>query len=409
VDNATPIIIDGVHYGNFFTGQFFLEKPDLNFFRAQAKKYGIDEDAYLEAVKKVPIWTQEQLNSYLFFIKGLIAVISESGLKKLREIEARKQIEKSEERHRVILQTAMDGFCLVDLQGHIKEVNDAYCKMSGYSEHELLAMNISDLDAAEATAEIATHMQKIISQGEDRFEAQHRRKDGAIFDVEISAQYHPIEGGRFVAFLRNITERKQAEEALRYERDLIERIMETSPAGITRVDANGRVVYANKRAEKILGMQLSPAAERAYNDPEWKITDFNGEPFPEEKLPFFIVKQTCQPVYNVQHAIEWPDGRRVLLSINATPLIDTSGAFDGMVAAIDDITERFKAEQNYQMLFREMLEGFALHEIICDDNGYPVNYRFLAVNPAFERQTGLKSETLIGKTVLEIMPQTEPY
>lgn len=110
VDNATPIIIDGIHYGNFFTGQFFLEAPDIDFFRSQAKRYGYDENAYLDAVKKVPIWTQEQLENYLFFIKGLIAVISESGLKRLQEIENRKEIEKRENRHRSILKTAMDGY-----------------------------------------------------------------------------------------------------------------------------------------------------------------------------------------------------------------------------------------------------------------------------------------------------------
>ena len=70
VENATPIIIDGVHYGNFFTGQFFLEAPDMDYFREQAQKYGFDEDAYLAAVKKAPVWTQEQLNSYLFLSKG---------------------------------------------------------------------------------------------------------------------------------------------------------------------------------------------------------------------------------------------------------------------------------------------------------------------------------------------------
>ena len=68
IDNATPIIIEGEHLGNFFTGQFFLEKPDLEFFKKQAVKYGFDQEAYLEAVRRVPIWTKEQLNSYLFFI-----------------------------------------------------------------------------------------------------------------------------------------------------------------------------------------------------------------------------------------------------------------------------------------------------------------------------------------------------
>ncbi len=70
VDNATPIIIDGVHYGNFFTGQFFLEAPDMEFFRLQARQFGFDEAAYLEAVNQVPIWTKDQLNSYLFSSKG---------------------------------------------------------------------------------------------------------------------------------------------------------------------------------------------------------------------------------------------------------------------------------------------------------------------------------------------------
>ena len=51
VDNATPIIIESVHYGNYFTGQFFLEEPDMEFFRSQARKFGFDEEDYLSAVK----------------------------------------------------------------------------------------------------------------------------------------------------------------------------------------------------------------------------------------------------------------------------------------------------------------------------------------------------------------------
>ena len=60
------------------------------------------------------------------------------------------------------------------------------------------------------------------------------------------------------------------------------------------------------------------------------------------------------------------------------------------------------------MLFNEMLDGFALHEIICDNNGLPIDYRFLDINPAFEKQTGL-SRDIVGKTVLEVMPGTEKY
>jgi PAS domain S-box-containing protein len=65
------------------------------------------------------------------------------------------------------------------------------------------------------------------------------------------------------------------------------------------------------------------------------------------------------------------------------------------------------SEENYRTLFSEMLDGFALHEIICNADGEPADYRFLAINPAFERLTGLKKEDLIGRTVLEVMPDTE--
>jgi PAS domain S-box-containing protein len=121
----------------------------------------------------------------------------------------------SEERHRLILGTAMDGFWLVDTQGHLLEVNEAYCRMSGYSEQELLTMSISDLDAAELPAETASHIQKVISEGEDRFESVHRRKDGSTFNVEVSVQFKPIEGGRIVGFMRDITARRKTEKNLR--------------------------------------------------------------------------------------------------------------------------------------------------------------------------------------------------
>jgi PAS domain S-box-containing protein len=68
-----------------------------------------------------------------------------------------------------------------------------------------------------------------------------------------------------------------------------------------------------------------------------------------------------------------------------------------------------ESEAGYRTLFREMLSGFALHEILCDDEGKPVDYRFLAINPAFTRMTGLKAEDLVGRTVLEVMPATEKY
>ncbi|MDT8285435.1 MAG: PAS domain S-box protein, partial [Thermovirgaceae bacterium] len=100
------------------------------------------------------------------------------------------------------------------IQGHLLDVNDAYCRMSGYSEQELLSMSISDLEAAESAADVEEHIKNIIAGGEDRFETLQRRKDGSISDVEVSTVYIPGEPGKIVAFLRDITDRKRAEEEL---------------------------------------------------------------------------------------------------------------------------------------------------------------------------------------------------
>ena len=250
VDNATPIIINGFHYGNFFTGQFFLEEPDMEFFRAQAKKYGFDEDAYLEAVKRVPIWTQKQLDNYLFFIKGLIAVISESGLKKLKEMENLKEIEASVERQKSILKSAMDGYWRTDIEGRLLEVNDAYCRMSGYSENELLSMRIPDLEIVENPQLVAEHMRKVIFQGSDRFESKHRRKDGSVFEVEVSIQFRPEEGGQCVCFLRDITERKNTEEALNESKLFLDNMSDIA----YRADEKGNLVWVNSAGERITGL-----------------------------------------------------------------------------------------------------------------------------------------------------------
>jgi len=124
-------------------------------------------------------------------------------------IRSEQAMREREEAHRAILKTAMDGFWLVDSNGRLIEVNETYCQMSQYSEKELLNMRISDLEAIINSDEIATHLKKTIELGQDRFETEHRRKDGSLFEVEISVQYNLSVGDRFFAFLRDISEQKR--------------------------------------------------------------------------------------------------------------------------------------------------------------------------------------------------------
>ena len=129
--------------------------------------------------------------------------------------QAEEALRKSEDNRRNILQTAMDGYWHTDLEGRLLEVNDAYCRMSGYRAEELLSMRISDVEAALSPAGTIARIRDILEQGAGRFESRHRRKDGSIFDVEAVVHSLPFDGGRLVAFLRDITERKKSEQSLR--------------------------------------------------------------------------------------------------------------------------------------------------------------------------------------------------
>ena len=157
-----------------------------------------------------------------------------------------RKLQDSEHRFRTTLQTAMDGYWVVDLQGNILEVNNAVCRMSGYSEQELLSMRVSDLEACEDQEEIVGRIRRILSIGEDRFETQHRRKDGTLMDLAVSTQYLNIDGGRLVAFMQDITDRKHAEaEARRYQAQL-EAVFDNAPLMICILNSDNTVERMNR-------------------------------------------------------------------------------------------------------------------------------------------------------------------
>jgi signal transduction histidine kinase len=107
-----------------------------------------------------------------------------------------------------------------------------------------------------------------------------------------------------------------------------------------------------------LGLTRRAVEQRRYDDPAWKILDLAGRPFPDEQLPFVRVRSTGQPVQGVEHAIAYPDGTRVMLAINAAPLRDARGGFNGMVAALEDITVRKQTEGELRAS-REQLRALA--------------------------------------------------
>jgi PAS domain S-box-containing protein len=154
---------------------------------------------------------------------------------------------------------------------------------------------------------------------------------------------------------RWISELRQAQDALRRERDMVSRIMDTSPAGIVAVNRDGRIIFANSSVERIYGVSRDEVTRRTYNDLAWRATRHDGSPMPDEEYPFRRVQASGSLVHHVPIAIERPDGRRVLLSVNAAPVPDEAGSFNGMVSALDDVTDRVRAEEELRE-HREHLE-----------------------------------------------------
>jgi len=177
----------------------------------------------------------------------------------LQDITERKVLEQE---YQVIIRTTVDGFWQADMQGRFLDVNDSYCHLTGYSRDELLNMAITDIEAIEELEETAKRIQRIKEVGSDSFETRHRCKDGKIVDVEISVNYLPIGHGRMVVFIRDITERKRAEKALRESEDRFRVAQEMSPDGFTILhplrNEKGEIidftwVYENRTIARING------------------------------------------------------------------------------------------------------------------------------------------------------------
>ena len=168
------------------------------------------------------ILAEVRFHSTVIGLVGGLLVLLAGGLVMMiyrgRQTASLKKLVWSERRNRDILQAAMDGFCLVDTRGRIQEVNDAYCRITGFSREELLTMSIGDLDVVMSPEAVAAQTQKILSQGWDRFETRHRCKDGTLIALAVSVQFH-ADDGLLVSFLHDITQQKNRERELELARD----------------------------------------------------------------------------------------------------------------------------------------------------------------------------------------------
>ena len=338
VDSASPIIIDGKHLGNVFTGQLFLEPPDEAKFIEQARQYGFDEAEYLAAMRKVPLFTEEQLHKNLTFIHTLAVMTTEQALQQKRALEASEQLRKSDERHRSILQTTLDGVWMVDMHGRVLEVNESYARMSGYSVQELLTLHVYDLDVDETPEDTIVHIEAIKQHGTLLFEARHRRKDGSIFDVETNVQYRPEDGGQIVAFIRDVTERKQAEQALRESENEFRFLAEAMPQIVWITRADGWNIYFNQQWMEYTGLTPEESHGHGWNKP------FHSD---DQQRAWDAWQNAVNNVgtYSLECRLRRADGVYKWWLIRGVPVLDAEGTILKWFGTCTDIDEFKKAEE----------------------------------------------------------------
>jgi diguanylate cyclase (GGDEF)-like protein/PAS domain S-box-containing protein len=163
------------------------------------------------------------------WLRDIVTVVVEQGAPRwvrgiMVDITAHKQAEialqTSRDRLNAVLQTTIDGYWLVDLKGRIIDVNDAAAKMLGYTREALLQLGPNDIDAIDTPADVHARIERMLKSGGERFETRHRTRSGDIIDVEVSATLLPGQSA-LVVFVHDITQRKEAQEALKRSKDML--------------------------------------------------------------------------------------------------------------------------------------------------------------------------------------------
>jgi len=305
-----------------------------------------------------------------------------------------------------------DAIYFKDKDSHFIRINKAQADMFGLDDPaEAVGMSDFDFFKNEHAQVVYMDEQEVIKSGKPLVcqEEKETWPDGhETWALTTKMPFLDKEGkivGTF-GISRDITGRKQAEEALR-ESDLRYRLLiETSASGVNLIDKVGKFLIVNTKAAETWGKK-----------PEDFINKNIKDVMPKEMAGELLV--IIQQVH--ERGIGFEQERFIeplnkYFIENIQPVFNDKKEFLGVQVITTDITKRKRAdealkesEEQFQNLFNSMREGFALCQIILDEKENPIDYRFLKINPAFGEQTGMSVTDSLGKTVKEIYPDIEPY
>ncbi len=210
----------------------------------------------------------------------------------------------------------------------------------------------------------------------------------------------------------DITEKKKTEIALKENMEKYHTLFETMAQGVVYQNAEGKIISANPEAERILGLSLSQMQGRTSLDPRWKAVDKHKHELSGENHPAMIALKTGEKVTDFLQGVFNPKKNDyVWIIVNAVPQFkDGSETPYQVYSTFLDVTDRVNAEQNmeesekkFKKLFENSQNGIVLCQLFKDEQGNPIDYIHLKVNPATEKHLGYKPETLINKTATDLI------
>ncbi len=221
-------------------------------------------------------------------------------------------------------------------------------------EHEICLLDYrlgsrTGLELLQESKSLNDRLPMILLTGQGDHEIDIKAMKAGAADYLIKGQ---LDSDKLDRAIRYAIQGQHAKEHLRRERDLIGRIMETSPVGIVVADQLGKINFANLQAEKILGLTKDIILQKSCSVLDWRLTDSEGNPLSGPASSLKQILDSGQPVHDACYSVDagLPTGtdpshrNRALLSVNAAPLFDAGGKFDGMVVTVEDITARLALE-----------------------------------------------------------------
>jgi PAS domain S-box-containing protein len=323
---------------------------------------------------------------------------------------AEKRVRESEEKFAKVFHEAPVWISITDLEtAQYLEVNDEALQATGYTLDEVIGHSAEEIGVYEPGARKKIIDEINLNGRVVDSEMTFRAKDGKLLWGILNAESLVVNGKKcLLTIVNDITSRKQAEESARESAEFFKASFESANIGACIVGKNSEFLNVNDEYCRIVGYSRSELLKLTFNE----ITHPEDRNIGLDIHKKMQTGETNQGVFEKRYVHK--SGTIVWVRISNAGVHDAEGELMYVVGYVQDITERkrleeeiIKSEQKSRLLISQMHQGLAVHEIVLDEKGVPVDYRFLDINKSFERITGLKAENIIGKTVLEVLPGTE--